>query len=526
MTRPQVYVHATCATDTNNISFVMDSVFDIILKENLRKLAKADLSKIVDMAGGTGVSTVKTADVWTPDKNGKIILACAWYTDDLKEGRKVAVTEAGGLLPAVMLKKGVAIEDSDWQWTMGLGKDMPVLPTIDSEKGSFKGSLKEGAAELCKLMGSNELGTIYDKQITMKDKSGAPTIVILVVMRLKAETAVAGCKYVEHEAFENLMYKACDGKDTDTDPCKPPAKGEEFDPFAANPVGFRWFKGVTLYIKEVMKTPEKGVYLGIFKVCSTTDGFKIMVNEHNRITIPMIFLTENQLTPEESKWMHGVRIRKDMFQIDLLEGKQPNRGWLGPEMSGEEGATFPEKLWWAIDEAKARLGTENLGFQYDRELLFIDESNNIQLLLFGMLAKDEQDLLPGHIWVSRDELELQNMKYNCPVVLQAMLKETQGKVNLYQELASQDVDNMDAMKKNRQQKEQVKGQIETLFESQQPLKWVNRVIMWCADKMPSFGNGIEGADSIAVVEKAMAANAEVESLNKQRDAIIAKYKAA
>jgi len=268
------------------------------------------------------------------------------------------------------------------------------------------------------------------------------------------------------------------------------------------------------------------VYLGIFKVCSTTDGFKIMVNEHNRITIPMIFLTENQLTPEESKWMHGVRIRKDMFEIDLLEGKQPNRGWLGPEMSGEEGATFPEKLWWAIDEAKARLDTENLGFQYDRELLFIDESNNIQLLLFGMLAKDEQDLLPGHIWVSRDELEVQNMKYNCPVVLQAMLKETQGKVNRYQELASQDVQDMDAMKKNREQKAAVKEEIENLFESQQPLKWVNRVIMWCADKMPSFGNGIDGADANAVVEKAMAANAEVEALNKQRDAIIAKYKAA
>jgi hypothetical protein len=36
----QVYVHATCATDTNNISFVMESVFDIILKENLRKLVR------------------------------------------------------------------------------------------------------------------------------------------------------------------------------------------------------------------------------------------------------------------------------------------------------------------------------------------------------------------------------------------------------------------------------------------------------------------------------------------------------
>merc|ERR1719424_459751 len=42
----QVYVHATCATDTENISFVMTSVFDIILKDNLRRLAKADVGKL------------------------------------------------------------------------------------------------------------------------------------------------------------------------------------------------------------------------------------------------------------------------------------------------------------------------------------------------------------------------------------------------------------------------------------------------------------------------------------------------
>ncbi|EOD26274.1 hypothetical protein EMIHUDRAFT_43354, partial [Emiliania huxleyi CCMP1516] len=32
----QIYAHATCATDTDNVQFVMASVFDIILKENLR----------------------------------------------------------------------------------------------------------------------------------------------------------------------------------------------------------------------------------------------------------------------------------------------------------------------------------------------------------------------------------------------------------------------------------------------------------------------------------------------------------
>ena len=47
----QVYCHATCATDTSNVAFVMDSVFDVILKDNLRKMQRADLSKILDAGG-------------------------------------------------------------------------------------------------------------------------------------------------------------------------------------------------------------------------------------------------------------------------------------------------------------------------------------------------------------------------------------------------------------------------------------------------------------------------------------------
>jgi len=249
-----------------------------------------------------------------------------------------------------------------------------------------------------------------------------------------------------------------------------------------------------------------------------------MVNEHNRITIPMIFLTENQLSAEDAKWMHGVRIRQDMFNIDLLEGKQPNRGWLGPEMSGEEGATFPEKLWWAIDEAKARLDTDQIGKQYDRELLFIDENNAIQLLIFGQLAKGEDDVLPGHIWINREELEVQNMKYNCPTVQQAIIDEMQKKINEYQQLLTTDTGDYEAAKKMRAEQDKIKEDLSRLFESQQPLKWVNRVIMWCADKMPSFAKGISEADANAVVAKAMAANSEMDANNEQRSALIKKYK--
>ena len=519
-----MYVHATCATDTSNIAFVMESVFDIILKDNLRKLAKADVSKITEAGEGNGISAVKTGPkVWDQDKGGKIILACAWYTDDLKS-RDVIVNEGNvGQLPAVQLSLGLSIQASDWSWIMGLGAQLPVLPVNEKEKGSFKGNFKEAAAALRTLMGTEALGSVYDTPIIMK--SGAFTTTVIVCVKcLKALDLPAGMTKASHEDFENAHYKAYAGVDTVANPCKAPAKNEEFNPFAPNPVGHRWFKGVTLFTKEISKAPDKGVYLGIFKVLSSTDGFKIMVNEHNRISIPMIFLTENQIDGADQTWMHGVRIRQDMFNIDLLEGKQPNRGWLGPEMSGEEGATFPEKLWWAIDEAKARLDTEDIGKQYDKELLFIDENDSIQLLLFGVLANEEADVLPGHIWVGRDVLEVQNMKYNCPKVLQGMLNEMQGKINEYQALAAQDAGDLDHAKELRKKKDGVKVEIERLFTAQSPLKWVNRVIMWCAEKMPSFAEGIKGANADEVVKLAMARNSEVDAEAKARTALLNKYK--
>ena len=158
------------------------------------------------------------------------------------------------------------------------------------------------------------------------------------------------------------------------------------------------------------------------------------MNEHNRIMIPTIFISESQLGTEEVNWLQGVRTRESKG-IDLLEGKKPNLGWLGPEMSGEEGATFKEKLWWAIDEGKVRLGggqtaVDSLGKLYDFELPLVgDEQSNLQLILFATLAKDEKDILPGHIWVDRSFLELQNMKYMAPRTVQGMASEMRGRAD-------------------------------------------------------------------------------------------------
>ena len=147
-----------------------------------------------------------------------------------------------------------------------------------------------------------------------------------------------------------------------------------------------------------------------------------MVNEHNRISIPMIFLTETQLDEADTRWMHGVRCREEKFGIDLLEGKKPNMGWLGPEMSGEEGATFPEKLWWALDElaARSQVATPDDLKQYDMEVIVIDENRNCQLLLMGALTNDPNDCLPGHIWIDQHDLQAQLMRHLHPTALRAM----------------------------------------------------------------------------------------------------------
>ena len=529
--RAQVYAHATCATDTTNVSFVMESVFDVILKENLRKLATGDIDGLLELVSGSGESGVVVGpSVYAEDKQGKIILAAAFYTEELSE-RKVLTSANVAELPAVQIGYGLSIAESDWEWVMGLGKEAPDLPVFDAEKGSFRGDFKAALKELRKLLGETSLGVIYDTPITMANAKGARTTIICCVRKASASAkpaaAYAGGQWVEHEAFENACYKAFDAKDTDTTPCQPPDKSAEFNPFAANPVGYRWFKGITLYTKEVLKAPDKGVYLGVFKVLSVPGSFKVMVNEHNRTNIPMIFLTETQLTPEEMSWMQGVRCREEKFNIDLLEGKKPNLGWLGPEMSGEDGATFPEKLWWAIDEAKARMAIDekdSIGKQYDKELLFTDEQDSIQLLLFGELAKDVEDCLPGHIWVDKSVFLRENMKFYCETTLKYNIGLIQEQVNSYhiEAAAAAESTSHEAATKLRLKKNEKKEHLKQLLAEAQPLKWVDRVIMWCADKMPSFTKGIEGGDAASIVKKAVAEAKDVTDNEKKRAELIKK----
>ena len=73
------------------------------------------------------------------------------------------------------------------------------------------------------------------------------------------------------------------------------------------------------------------------------------------------------------------------------------------------------------------------------------------------------------------------MKYNCPTVLQSMLEETQCKISEYQSLAGRDVVDFVDAKRLRTAKDETRRKIEQLVSAQSPLKWVDRVIMWCGE---------------------------------------------
>jgi len=521
----QVYCHATCATDTSNVSFVMGSVFDIILKENLRKMENVDVDKLVGSADAAAVKTVKSGVAsWS---KGTILVVSCQFTEELAE-RKVLVEAANkDRIPGVEMSVGKIDPDgTDWIALMSLGKAIPT--TEGSGDAAFIANFKSACKELrTNVLGESEtfdLGFVYDTPIFLKKAD--ITLIVCVKKVDKSGPCNAKFKWSDtHEDFENPHYLSFDGADTNKTPCKAPSKDDEFNPFAANPVGFRWFKGVTLFTAQVNAIPDKGVYLGLLKVASASTGFKIMVNEHNRIMIPLIFLTCTQLTDEEIGWMHGVRVRWSKG-IKLLEGKKPNRGWLGPEMSGEEGATFAEKLWWAIDEAKSRLDTQSLGEFYDTEVIDVDENNNIQLVLFASLAKDEDDCLPGHIYVDRGFLEIQNMKYLCPKTLNSILADQASLIAKYTEVAGSQTSDHQEMLAKKQQKDELKGQITEAAKAQTPLKWVNRVILWCADKMPSFADKIPGnkdMDAAELVKKAMEGNVAVAKNKKDRTELIKKH---
>ena len=56
------------------------------------------------------------------------------------------------------------------------------------------------------------------------------------------------------------------------------------------------------------------------------------------------------------------------------------------------------------------------------------------------------------------------------------------------------------------------------------LCYVRAVIMWCADKMPSFTGKVEGANADECVKKAQDLDTSISDAEKARAALITKYK--
>ena len=96
-------------------------------QENLRKMQRADLGKILDVATGSGQSSVRVgADVWQPASTGKVILCAAFYTDNLKERKVLVDANNPGQLPGVEVQLG-SLTEEDFMWVLEMGRTIPAL---------------------------------------------------------------------------------------------------------------------------------------------------------------------------------------------------------------------------------------------------------------------------------------------------------------------------------------------------------------------------------------------------------------
>ena len=155
---------------------------------------------------------------------------------------------SGFQIPFDCVKPDAAKEGSgggaspEWAFVLGLGKDVPDIETPAAEKGTFNGNFKDAVRALRGKLGlaaGTPLGSVYDSVITTK-KAGCQMVIAVRKLDASGECPAPGTAWVDIEEFESAAYLKYDGC---SDPCPPPAKGEEFNPFAADPSKHRWFKG-------------------------------------------------------------------------------------------------------------------------------------------------------------------------------------------------------------------------------------------------------------------------------------------
>ena len=121
----------------------------------------------------------------------------------------------------------------------------------------------------------------------------------------------------------------------------------------------------------------------------------------------------------------------------------------------------------------------------------------------------------------------ENMKYLCPQVLQGMIAEQQELILKVQSIMAEAGGALDQtqMQKMRKDKAIQAEELKQKLAAQTPLKWVDRVIMWCADKMPSFAAKVDGKDADECVTKALNDSKDVKEAAEKRAELITKYSA-
>lgn len=363
-----VFTHQTCATDTDNVKFVFESVKEIIIQNNLKNKKGLAGGGGDDMVGGA-LKQGATAGKGFTTPNTIYLVSLIFNAEDL------VLCDKSRHVPFKALCSGQLKTDSNaFTWLLQLGRLLPDASEMkDDGNDKFPSIFARAYKALCKDLKLDSLGTLYDRPVFLK--KARATLIIATQMAPEDKKFPRKFKYLPGGEVERSLYCRYSGM----------SEGDDIQQHDAGVRGMRYVKACSRYYDAMAHLVKPGVYIVALFALSTPTGFKILVAEEDRHVPPMVPCSETKMTEEDWYWIQGARLR-------IERGASPQSAYLGDDpyvtFVGRHNS-FRQRYFNALERLKVAFGVDydDFGDLYDSEYVHMDEHNNVQLVIYGRLLK-------------------------------------------------------------------------------------------------------------------------------------------
>lgn len=459
---------------------------------------------LLNLALSPSLSSSATSSSSSSSWGAGVTLACVFYTDDNR-----VLVDASHNPPSVFLQslyKGALDESSpDFEWLMLLGPMLPDRPTHHMVDGQDPFPLRtrftEGVSKIKTMLGVASLGMLYDTPIYFE---GTRTTLLCTASKIAEPNRFYGTAgnlmwqplaKVDAELGARYGFSAVAGAAAVASKAGAPPSS------SASPRSF--IKDVIAFHQKVATPVPPGLYVAHLCSKSDFDGQHVVVHESCSNLPPMVKVRDSHLNRAE--WCAILTQQSRFSGTTARPGPRPSISAAvapppvgggatasaapgGPEGEGEDLGEFEEALAAACGELRASLGVTWLGSLYIPEPIFLDETSQVQVIVFTEISSrpelPEAQASLGWIYKPLRFFEVKHYSVYAPVRYIQFMDAT---LSLSREVAQFDFmppGNSDAERKATFAKgKQLKREFQRRTLWWEPMRWASRVAGWAVARL-------------------------------------------